>query len=164
MNPPSALFHTISEYLAEGDWRFDAESDGTLFAGSVTGDHCTWQVLIAIDDDPEVRRVTVESRLPAKVPAPRRLAAAEAIARLNYEFAAGSFVLNMRDGNMSFRSCVDLVDAELTSAMFGRLLNLNVSLTDEYFPVIMSVIYGGVDASTVTAPRHAGPPEGEALQ
>ncbi|MBL8474289.1 MAG: YbjN domain-containing protein [Rhodocyclaceae bacterium] len=164
MNPPSNMFQTIGEYLAEADWHFDSDPDGTLFAGSVTGDHCTWQVLITIDDDPEVRRVTVESRLPAKVPAPRRLAAAEALARLNYEFAAGSFVLNMRDGNISFRSSVDLVDAELTSAMFERLLNLSVSLTDEYFPVIMSVIYGGEDASTVTVTRHAGQPEGEALQ
>lgn len=149
MTDSSSLFDTIAGFLHEDDWHFDPDPEAHRLVGTVGGDNGTWRVVVGLEEDPEVRRVTILSVLPVKAPEARRLAVAEALIRLNNDLAAGSFNLDMKDGEMICRSSVDLVDAIPTAGLFLRMLRLNLMLTDQNLHTLLGVAYGSLDPAGV---------------
>jgi hypothetical protein len=56
----------------------------------------------------------------------------------------GSFELDFTDGEISYKTTIDVEGNRLTSALIKRVVYANVTMMDKYLPGIMSVIYGDV--------------------
>ena len=68
---------------------------------------------------------------------------AEFIARANYDLLIGNFEMDFQDGEIRFKTSIDVEDAEdhFTSQIIRQMVYANVVTTDRYFPGVMKVIY-----------------------
>jgi hypothetical protein len=85
------------------------------------------------------------SILPVTVPNEKRGAVMEYITRANYGLSVGNFELDLDDGEVRFKTSVELADGELTPAMIGTLLACNLTVTDFYLRDLYQVLFADVE-------------------
>ncbi len=76
------------------------------------------------------------------VPAERRPAVAEFLTRVNYYMAIGNFEMDYDEGEVRYKTSVDVEGDHLSVAMARRLLKINVATMDLFLPGIEAVIRG----------------------
>ncbi len=88
-------------------------------------------------------RSSCRSYLALKVPAERRAAVAEFIARVNYKCFIGAFDLDFENGSVRFRCGIDVEGGTLTEKMVDNLFGMTSYMADVHHDRLMQVIYGG---------------------
>jgi hypothetical protein len=68
-----------------------------------------------------------------------------------------NFELDFRDGEICYKTSIDVKGANLTFLQLKRLVYANVTMMDEYLPGIMSVIYGDVEPKDAIAQIESQP-------
>ena len=150
----TALFEQIAGYMASSRQHFESEPDGDLIVAHIGGEHGYWHTYIQITDDGEARRVVIHGHLPALIPASARHKVAELLTRINYDLLVGNFELGLDDGEMLFKTSVDLADSQLTLAMFERMYQLNCQVMNEHYGQIWNVAFGEAIAPSLNAITH----------
>jgi hypothetical protein len=56
----------------------------------------------------------------------------------------GNFELDFQDGEVRYKTSLDLADVELTTGLLAALLRSNISTVDRYLPGLMSVLWNDV--------------------
>lgn len=74
------------------------------------------------------------------MPEDRRLSIAEFIARANYGLVLGNFELDFIDGELRFKTSIDVDGTELPPELIEPVVYANVLTMDQYMPGIMAVI------------------------
>ena len=92
----------------------------------------------------EQQQFVFYSICPVNAPENKRLAVAEFITRANSGMIIGHFELDFTEGQIRYKTSIDVEDDSLCSALIKRLVYANVMMMDAYLPGIMSVIYGEV--------------------
>ena len=72
---------------------------------------------------------------------PKTAAQAEFVTRANRGMRIGNFELDFEDGEIRYKTSIDIEGGELTNTMIHNLLQANLSTMDRYFPGIMELIY-----------------------
>jgi hypothetical protein len=83
------------------------------------------------------------SNCPLIVPENRRLAMAEFLIRINDILNVGNFDMNFDNGEISYRTSIDVEGDRLTSPMIKNCVSVNINTMDRWLPGIMAVINGG---------------------
>lgn len=80
----------------------------------------------------------------APVIAPRNIREAIALflTRVNNGLIMGNFELDLSDGEIRFKTSIDVGGSELTSALIKHIVLANIAMMDKYLPSIKSVIEG----------------------
>ena len=73
------------------------------------------------------------SYLPVNVPVDKMVAAAEFVTRANRGMRIGNFELDYDDGEVRYKTSLDVEGGELSSKMIDNLLRANLSTTNRYF-------------------------------
>jgi hypothetical protein len=94
---------------------------------------------IAYDDRSQLCFYTV---LPIQAPESRRFGVVEFIARANYNMIIGNFEIDMSDGEIRYKTSIDIEGGTLTQMMCKNLVYANVTTMDRYFPGLAAVISG----------------------
>lgn len=84
----------------------------------------------------------------ATTPPERRLALAEFITRANFGMLIGNFEMDMDDGEIRFKTSIDVEGDQLTTALVNQLVRLNIEMMDKYLPGLHSVANEGTDPLT----------------
>ena len=79
---------------------------------------------------------------PENVPEDRRQAMAEFITRANFGMVLGNFELDFADGEVRFKTSIDVEGAELTAELIKPVIYANVLTMDEYLPGLLTVSQG----------------------
>jgi hypothetical protein len=87
--------------------------------------------------------------VPCRIPAEKRFAAAELLNRINFGLPLGVFEMDFTDGEVGYRTSIDVADGELTEGMVEVLVGASLATTDRYLPAIMSFLWND------TAPEDA---------
>ena len=77
-------------------------------------------------------------------PENKRQALAEFIARANYGMILGNFELDFTDGEIRYKTSIDVGNDKITYELIRQVVYTNVMMMDKYQPGIMSVIYSDV--------------------
>jgi hypothetical protein len=91
---------------------------------------------------PERRRVVTYAVLPAHVPEDRRVAMAELLTRANSALAIGSFELHFDDGEVRFRTSLELGQTELTDELIDPLVQACLVTVGDHAGAIAAVLEG----------------------
>lgn len=84
---------------------------------------------------------------PIKVPEARRQVIAEFLTRANYGMVIGNFEMDFSDGEIRYKTSVDLAGGSpLTMLLIKPLVYTNVLMMDKYLPGVMEVLYADVSA------------------
>ena len=70
---------------------------------------------------------------------------AELLTRANYGTFIGNFELDYRDGEVRYKTAIDLEGTEVTSILCKQVVYANVYTMERYFGAILAVAFGGVD-------------------
>jgi len=116
----------------------DPHSLGIRFQG-VQGE---WLSVVIVRE--EIQEVVFYSVAPHSVPTERRADVAEFLMRANYGLAIGNFEMDFDDGEVRFRTGLDVENDRLSPALLKSLMYSNWVTLDRYLPGLEAVIAGQV--------------------
>jgi hypothetical protein len=135
----TALSHRVESYFATRSWPTKSVGDATV-ALPVVGANGDWTMFVNRRDTEQ--QVMVHGVFARRVPVRRRKEIAMLLTRANFGLVIGNFELDLDDGELRYKTSIDVEDAELTEALLDHLVLANVATMDRYLPAIEAVIAG----------------------
>ena len=151
------LYQAIASFLDDASIPYVGEASA-LIVTEISGEHGSWRTFIQITDEPENRFIVIHAQFPAGIPAGSRAKLSERLTRINYDLALGNFELGMGDGELLFKTAIDLADGVLTRQMFWRMYDRNRQVMNQHFAEIAESAFGadaGAMLDVCTAPDGA---------
>jgi hypothetical protein len=139
------VFEAINNFFHEDDWPITELEGKTVLKTGFSGDNGQWTCFAQAREEQE--QFVFYSVCPLKVPEGVRDAVAEFLTRANYGLLNGNFEMDYDDGEVRYKTFIDVEGGELPFAMIKTLVYGNVFTMDKYFPGLMKVIYGDVSPS-----------------
>jgi hypothetical protein len=136
------IFEEVVNFFQTDDWPFVQIAEQPALQTSFQGNNGKWNCYA--NTRIEQQQFIFYSVCPVNTPEDKRLAMAEFIARANYGMAIGNFELDFADGEIRYKTSIDVEGDELSFALIKQLVYANVTMMDEYLPGMMTVIYGDV--------------------
>jgi hypothetical protein len=136
------FFEEIVNFFEEDGWPFVQIEGEPLLQMVFQGENGKWTCYAKARDDQ--KQFVFYSVCPVNTPDSKRLAVAEFMTRANSGMIIGNFEMDFEDGEIRYKTSIDVEDDSLSSALIKRLVYANVMMMDAYLPGIMSVIYGDV--------------------
>jgi hypothetical protein len=146
LNP---IMDAVKAFFDADNWAYDEIEGHNILKLAFSGDNANWTCYAQVKEEQE--RLMFYSTLETKVPEGKRNAVAEYITRANYGLLIGNFEMDFSDGEIRFKTSVDIEDSALTQKFIQNLVYMNVLMMDKYVPGMMSVIYANMDPAKAIA-------------
>lgn len=137
-----STYDTVLQFFQEDDWRFQQLEGQPVFRLGFRGDNGSFDCFAKVVD--ERPRFLFYSVMESNVPPEKRPAAAEFITRANYGLALGNFEMDFSDGEVRYKTSVDVDGGQLTVEMVKTMVYTNLLMMDRYFPGLKACIWGDV--------------------
>ncbi|NJK36359.1 MAG: YbjN domain-containing protein [Oscillatoriales cyanobacterium RM2_1_1] len=138
------LFDVLVKFLEEDGWVYKEIEHRQVLALGIEGNNGRFDCY-AVAREVE-QQVTIYSVFPVRVPDHKRPTISTFLMMVNYGIIIGNFELNFYDGEIRYKTSLDVEGDRLTSALTQHLIYINVTTMDKFLPGIMSVIYGSLSA------------------
>jgi hypothetical protein len=138
------IFNSLVEFFEEDDWHFQSMEGTPVLSMGFAGKNGKWVCYAQARE--QQQQFVFYSVIPVNAPDERRAAIAEFITRANYGMIIGNFEMDYDDGEVRYKTSIDVEGAALTPALIRQMVYANVLITDRYLPGIMKVIYAGKTA------------------
>ncbi|MQA14518.1 MAG: YbjN domain-containing protein [Pseudonocardiaceae bacterium] len=149
------LRDAVMSYLRRRGWQVEVDEPSGIIALEQPGadDPALYTVVAVVREDD--RQVLIYSACPPDVPEHRRAAVAELLTRANYGLFIGNFELDLDDGEVRFKTGVDVEGTDVDDALLDGLLRANLATMDTYLGAILDVAAGDADVSEALATTEA---------
>ncbi len=131
----------VVRFLDSIGFKYDKHPEKSLIFLGFSGRSGDWSCVADIKEDRGI--FIFYSILSAKVPERTRLPVAEFLTRANYNLILGNFELDMSDGEVRFKTSVNVDTDPLTATIIKPMVLTNLAMVDKYLPGIMAVAFGG---------------------
>ncbi len=136
------LFDVIHKYFTDDEWYFVQLDSRPILQMSYQGVNGKWTCYADANNEKHI--FCFYSICPINIPEEFRQAAAEYITRANYGLRIGNFELDFNDGEVRFKTSVDVENDRLAAPLISNLVAANLWTMDRYLPGIFSIVYGSV--------------------
>jgi hypothetical protein len=133
-----SIYETMIHFFTEDDWSFTKIQGEPLLRLGFQGDNGTWNCYAKAREAEQ--QFVFYSIYPAAIPAEKRSPISEFLTRANYGMTIGNFELDLNDGEIRYKTSIDVEGDRLSHALIKRLVYTNVAMMDEYLPGIKAVI------------------------
>ncbi|HRL11523.1 MAG TPA: YbjN domain-containing protein [Aggregatilineales bacterium] len=140
---PGPIFDTVSAFYEGEGWNPQWLEGTSVLTMGYSGKAARWVCYADARDD--AQQFVLYSISPINAPEHRRHAVAEFITRANFGLTIGSFEMDYADGEIRFKTAIDVEGAQLVPALIRQMTQASVFAMETYLPGILSVIYGGVE-------------------
>lgn len=134
------IYTALIKFFSDRQVPFSEWRDRNLIQLEAAGDDATW--LCFAEAQEETHRCALYSRFPESAPEATRTAVAYFLTRANYNLPLGCFELDLEDGEVRFRTTIDVTGDRLSPALIDNLLTANWSIMNKYFMGIQAVMRG----------------------
>lgn len=143
------VYDAVLAFLREDNWRYEdiPAENGVRFG--FTGRNARFQCYGRVNEEHEI--FVFYTVLPILAPESQRMQIAELVARINYGLNIGNFEIDLDDGEIRYKTSVDVEGGELPPRMVETLLSVNISTADRYFPAFADVLYADATALEAVA-------------
>lgn len=155
-----SIADAINSFLTEDDWHFSFDDQRGLFKFGLNlkGRIKNVRYIVDIKDDEYV--VYAISPIGADEDDEKMMAImAEFICRANYGLKNGNFELDMRDGEIRYKSFVDCEGLTPTTEMVRNSIHYPAAMFDRYGAGIVDIIFGNSTAKEAVAKCEKSPEE-----
>jgi len=135
----SSFLDIAQKFLESDEWPFERDDEKGLLKTGISGDGVSFKVFIDAHEEADQLIVYVYS--PTAAPEEKRLATAEYIARANYGLKIGNFELDMSDGEVRYKTSIDIEGGQLAEIMVKNLVGVGAGMMHRYYPGLMKLIY-----------------------
>lgn len=149
------IFEAVKSYFEADDWSGEQVDEGVLAFRFESEAGQQWGCLAVAVEDAE-QFVFYSVRL-EPMPGGRRDEATALIMRANHGMQVGNFEMDLTDGEIRFKTSVDVEGVELTAQLCRNMVDLNLMIMGVYFDGFTQVSKGERTAEQVIADLEAGP-------
>ena len=142
------LLESIINFFTKDDWPFSKIQGESVLQTAFQGKNGKWNCYAKAREEDQFVFYSIG---PLKAPENKRRAIAEFITRANYGTIIGNFELDYDDGEIHYKTSIDVEGSNLTFDLIKQLVYTNVTMMDEYLPGILSVIEGDVEPKDAIA-------------
>jgi hypothetical protein len=132
------IYEVMIKFFSEDDWAFAKLQGEPTLRLAFNGKNGQWDCYVKAREAEQ--QFVFYSICPISSPIDKRLVTAEFITRANYGLTIGNFELDFNDGEIRYKTSIDVEGDRLTPALIKRLVYINVLTMDEYLPGIKAVI------------------------
>ncbi len=134
------LFDVVVQFFTEDDWPFEIVEGRTMLRTAFQGENGRFRCFAQTRE--EQYQFVFYSGLYNNTPEDKRAAMAEFLTRANYGMVIGNFELDFSDGEVRYKTSIDVEGDRLTTALVKQMVYASVARMDSYVPGIMAVMYG----------------------
>ncbi len=138
---PTRVLERLMVFFREDEWAFEKLPDRPLLRLPFQGQNGKWNCYAQVRVTKDLEQILFYSVAPLTIPEESRLAVAEFITRANYAMALGNFEMDFSDGEVRFKTSVDVTNVEVLPGLLRPVVYTNCLMMEKYLPGLMSVIY-----------------------
>ncbi len=150
----TSIFDIVLAFFQEKKWRFTQLEAQTVLQMSVSAHGTQWNCFADVKESR--RQFVFYSVHPFLVSVERKAQVAEFITRANYGLIVGNFEMDFDDGEIRFKSSIDVGYEDLTSQLVEKIVDANVQTMARYLSGISAVNEGASPADTITGIETGG--------
>jgi hypothetical protein len=152
------ILDAVGRFLEEDNWPYNLMDDRLIYKTGFEGKN--GQFTCFAQERQDQQQFVFYSIFPVRVPENKMADVAEFINRANYGMIIGNFEIDYADGEIRYKTSVDVEDVELTDPLLRHLIYANVLTIDKYFPGLMRVLYADVTAEDAIYEVEGEQPDG----
>jgi hypothetical protein len=145
----------IINFFTKDDWPYTKIKGEPVLLTAFQGENGKWNCSAKVREEQE--QFVFYSICPINAPENKRIAIAEFLTRANFGMIIGNFELDFADGEIRYKTSIDVTGDSLSSELIKQLVYANVTMMDEYLPGIMSVINEDVSPEDAIAQIESQP-------
>ncbi len=134
---------TTLQFMESDGWTV-TEVQEHVYQSGVNGDNGSYRVYVQFLND--VEQVVFYFVINGNVPEAQRLAMAEFLTRANYGMRIGNFEMDFNDGEVRYKTIIDVEGSILKETQVKNYLNIGAMTLDRYYPGIQGVMSGAESA------------------
>jgi hypothetical protein len=142
------IYDAMKAFMQADDWPHSEVNETTLRTG-FNGKNGKYSCFARAREEQD--QFAFYSQCQINAPEDRRAAVAEFITRANYGMIIGNFEMDFSDGEIRYKTSVDVEGTELNAALLKQLFYANVYMMDKYLPGLMKVCFAGADPAEAIA-------------
>ena len=128
----------VKQFFEEDNWSYLQLSDGITLQLVCQGKN--GQISCYARSYEEAQQCIFYSLFPVPIPREKRSLIAKLITEINYGMIIGNLEMDWEDGELRYKTSIDVEGDRLSTALVKRLVYSNVLTMDEYIPAINEVI------------------------
>lgn len=132
------IFETMLKFFEQDEWTVSKIDNRPILQMRFEGNHGKWQCFAHAKE--EKQQFLFYSICLSKVPTERRQALAEFLTRANFGLLMGNFELDFEDGEIRFKTSIDVENFSLSPEIVKQYVYTNVLMMDCYLSGILAVI------------------------
>jgi hypothetical protein len=136
------ILDAIEHFLEEDDWPVSLVEGRTVYKTGFEGKN--GQFTCYAQERTEQEQFVFYSIFPVRTPENKLNEVAEFMTRANYGMIIGNFELDYGDGEIRYKTSVDVEDVSQVDPLIRHMVYANVLTMDKYFPGLMRVLYAGI--------------------
>lgn len=144
-----SIFEIIIDFFQEEQWQFQVIQEQQTLRLAFQGNNGKWDCYAKARE--LKKQFLFYSVCPVTAPNHKLLTIAEFITRANHGMIIGNFELDFSDGEIRYKTSIDVEGDRLTSALIKQIVYANVTMMDEYLPGIVAVIQQDVSPQEAIA-------------
>lgn len=133
-----SIFTAIVNFFESDEWQFVKIPEQSTLRLLFRGENGQWTCYAKARE--EERQFVFYSICPIVGPENQRQAIAEFITRANYGMITGNFEFDFTDGEIRYKTGIDVEGDRLSFALIKQMVYANVMMMDEYLPGIQAVL------------------------
>lgn len=143
----SKLYSQIKQFFDDDNWRYQELSNRPGVSLRYSGAHGSFDCYAYARDEQE--QFVFYAVCSMKAPPDRRRDVAEFLSRANYGMIIGNFEIDFDDGEVRYKSAIDVEGEDLSFTLAKNVVYPAVLMMDKYFEGLMRVIYGAADPAAI---------------
>jgi hypothetical protein len=136
--PNHVSLATVAAFLVDEGWPCEQLGEQQILRTGFRGSHGEWTCYAHCR--PEFDQCLFYSVAPVRAPEVLRPAVAEYLTRANWGLIIGNFEMDYNDGEVRFKTSIQLEKTDLTPDLMRPLVYGNVVVMDKYLPGLEAVI------------------------
>jgi hypothetical protein len=136
------ILDAIQRFFDQDNWNYHLRDDDSVISLNYSGKHGSFQCYARARE--QQQQLLFYSVAPINAPEDKRSDIAEFVTRANYGMVIGNFELDYSDGEVRYKTSIDVEGDELSFPLAKHLVYANVMTMDRYLPGMMRILYGGV--------------------
>ncbi|MGE0706971.1 MAG: YbjN domain-containing protein [Planctomycetota bacterium] len=143
------IYESMVEWFQEDGWNFQEHPERGYVSMGVDGSHANWRCFAQADEEREI--FVFYAVAPVKVPEEQRHDVALFTTRANYGMRIGNFELDLDDGELRYKTSVDVEGTYDITAVIRQCVAAALSTADRYFPGLAGILYAGLSPQEAVA-------------
>jgi hypothetical protein len=134
---PASVFSTIVQFFRGQRWDANVNPERGTVSFEYAGEVGAWNTYTTAFESE--RQVATYGVLPFLIEPAHRTTVTELITRINFGLVVGNFEMDLRDGEVRYRTSLDFEGGELTTPLLQQLVRSNLSVMEHYLPAFIAI-------------------------